>query len=75
VAGQINPLRGQRSFLTANKRSKDDQTLSVQTRMGTAQSQSILYERRDLFLMAGLPYEAINGALPFKAPKKKLPYI
>jgi len=25
--------------------------------------------------MAGLPYEAINGALPFKAPKKKLPYI
>jgi glutathione S-transferase len=25
--------------------------------------------------MVGLPYETINGALPFKAPKKKLPYI
>ena len=25
--------------------------------------------------MAGLPYEAINNAVPFKAPKKKLPYI
>jgi len=25
--------------------------------------------------MVGLPYEAINGALPFKAPKRKLPYI
>jgi glutathione S-transferase len=25
--------------------------------------------------MAGLPYEVFNGALPFKAPKKKLPYI
>ena len=25
--------------------------------------------------MAGFPYEAINGSLPFKAPKKKLPYI
>ena len=25
--------------------------------------------------MVGLPYEVINGVLPFKAPKKKLPYI
>jgi glutathione S-transferase len=25
--------------------------------------------------MWGLPYETINGALPFKAPKRKLPYI
>jgi glutathione S-transferase len=25
--------------------------------------------------MASLPYEAINNAVPFKAPKKKLPYI
>ena len=25
--------------------------------------------------MVGLPYETINGALPFKAPKRKLPYI
>lgn len=25
--------------------------------------------------MAGLSYEVINGAVPFKAPKKKLPYI
>src|SRR5262245_8122806 len=25
--------------------------------------------------MAGIPYEAINSAVPFKAPKKKLPYI
>ena len=25
--------------------------------------------------MVGLPYEVANGAMPFKAPKKKLPYI
>lgn len=25
--------------------------------------------------MAGLPYDALNGASPVKAPKKKLPYI
>jgi glutathione S-transferase len=25
--------------------------------------------------MVGLPYEVVNGTLPFKAPKKKLPYI
>jgi glutathione S-transferase len=25
--------------------------------------------------MVGLSYETVNGALPFKAPKKKLPYI
>jgi len=25
--------------------------------------------------MAGLSYEVIHGAVPFKAPKKKLPYI
>src|SRR5215467_2268822 len=25
--------------------------------------------------MVGLPYEVVNGAMPFKAPKKKLPYI
>jgi glutathione S-transferase len=25
--------------------------------------------------MAGLSYETVNGAMPFKAPKKKLPYI
>jgi glutathione S-transferase len=25
--------------------------------------------------MVGLPYEVVNGTMPFKAPKKKLPYI
>jgi glutathione S-transferase len=25
--------------------------------------------------MVGLPYEVVNGAMPFKAPKRKLPYI